>query len=61
MSFLSLAFRKNLNYHENYFFLIGSLNIVGIITFLYLGELKTVPYIINDLKQNMKRDKRKNK
>ena len=62
LSLLSLAFGENLNYHiENYFFLIGSLNIVGIVTILYFGELKTVPYIINDLKQNMQREKRKNK
>ena len=61
-SLLSLSFGENLNYHiENYFFLIGSLNIVGIVTILYFGELKTVPYIINDLKQNMQREKRKNK
>ena len=61
-SLLSLAFGEILNYHiENYFFLIGSLNIVGIVTILYFGELKTVPYIINDLKQNIQREKRKNK
>ena len=55
-SFISLsafAFGEGLNYQiEHYFLVIGSFNIIGILTILYFGELKTIPYIINDLKQN---------
>ena len=61
-TFLSLtayAFGESLNYQiEHYFFLIGSLNLVGIVVALYFGELKTIPYIINDLKQNLQREKK---
>ena len=52
LSLLAYAFGESLNYQiEHYFFLIGSLNLVGIVVILYFGELKTIPYIINDLKQ----------
>ena len=62
LALLSLAFGESLSYQiDNYFFLIGSLNIVGIVAILYFGELKTIPYIVNDLKQNMQREKKKNK
>ena len=60
LALLAFAFGECLNYQiENYFFLIGSLNLIGILTAIYFGELKTVPYLINDLKQSGNRDKRK--
>ena len=59
LSLLAYAFGESLNYQiEHYFFLIGSLNLVGIVVALYFGELKTIPYIINDLKQNIQREKK---
>ena len=62
-SFLSLsafAFAEGLNYQiEHYFFVVGSFNIIRIITILYFGELKVIPYIINDLKQPFQRSKNK--
>lgn len=62
VALLAFAFGESLNYQiEHYFFLVGSLNIVGIVTILYFGELKVIPYIINDLKQNIKREKNKTK
>ena len=63
LSLSAFSFGEALNYQiKNYFFLIGSLNIVGIVVTLFFGELKTLPYIINDLKQNPQRGKKnKNK
>ena len=59
LSLLSFAFEESLNYQiKHNFFLIGSLNIVGIFMALYFGELKTIPYIINDVKQNFQREKK---
>ena len=56
ISLLAFAFGESLNYQiEHNFFLIGSLNIVGIFVVLYFGELKTIPYIINDVKQNFEK------
>ena len=60
LALTAFAFAESLNYQiEHYFFLIGSLNIVGIVVILYFGELKTIPYIINDLKQNLVTGKNK--
>lgn len=62
IALLAFSFGEGLNYQiEHYFFLVGSLNIVGIVTILYFGELKVIPYIINDLKQNFQREKNKTK
>ena len=60
LSLLSFAFGECLDYQiENYFFLLGSFNLIGILVIFYFGELKTIPYIINDLKQNINREKNK--
>jgi hypothetical protein len=60
LALLSFAFGECIDYQiENYFFLIGSLNLIGILAIFYFGELKTIPYIINDLKQNINREKNK--
>ena len=62
LSLLSMAFGQAINYQiQNYFFLIGGLNTIGIISEFYFGELKGIPNIINDLKQNVNRDNDKNK
>ena len=37
---------------KHYFILISSLNFVGIIAVIFLGEFRNIPFIINDLKQN---------
>ena len=59
LALLAFAFGESLNYQiEHNFFLIGSLNIVGVFVALYFGELKTIPYIINDVKQNLQREKK---
>ena len=56
ISLLAFAFGESLNFQiEHNFFLIGSLNIVGIFVALYFGELKVIPYIINDVKQNFEK------
>ena len=36
---------------KHYFFLVGSLNFVGIVVVMFLGEFKNIPFIINDLKK----------
>ena len=60
LALLSFAFGECLDYQiENYFFLLGSLNLIGILAIFYFGELKTIPYIINDLKQNINKEKNK--
>ena len=60
LSLLFFAFGECLDFQiENYFFLLGSLNLIGILAIFYFGELKTIPYIINDLKQNINREKNK--
>ena len=60
LALLSFGFGECLDYQiENYFFLLGSLNLIGILAIFYFGELKTIPYIINDLKQNINREKNK--
>ena len=62
LSLLSMAFGQAINFQiQNYFFLIGGLNTIGIISEFYFGELKGIPNIINDLKQDINRDNDKNK
>ena len=62
LSLLSMAFGQAINYQiQNYFFLIGGLNTIGLVSEFYVGELKGIPNIINDIKQNVNRDNDKNK
>ena len=62
LSLLSMAFGQAINFQiQNYFFLIGGLNTIGLISEFYFGELKGIPNIINDIKQNVNRDNDKNK
>ena len=57
---LSLTFGEALNLQiENYFLLIGSLNLIGIVSEFYFGEIKSIPNIVNDLKQNINRENNK--
>ena len=59
---LAMAFGETLKYQINHcFLLIAGLNSIGIVSELYLGELKGIPNIINDLKQNIKIEDNKNK
>ena len=54
LELLSFAFGETLKYQiNNCFLLIAGLNSIGIVSELYLGELKGIPNIINDLKQNI--------
>ena len=54
LELLSFAFGETLKYQiNNCFLLIAGLNSIGIVQELYLGELKGIPNIINDLKQNI--------
>jgi len=62
LSLLSMAFGQAINFQiQNYFFLIGGLNTIGIVSEFYFGELKGIPNIINDLKQNVNEENDKNK
>jgi MFS family permease len=62
LALLAFAFGETLNYQiEHYFLLIGALNVIGIIAEFYFGELKGIPNLINDLKQNINRETNKNK
>lgn len=55
----SIAFGDCLIFQiKHCFFLLGSLNLVGIVIVGFLGEFKNIPYIINDLKQNINKDKK---
>ena len=57
LALLSLTFGEALNLQiENYFLLIGSLNLIGIVSEFYFGEIKSIPNIVNDLKQNINRE-----
>ena len=59
---LSFAFGETLKYQiDNCFLLIAGLNTIGIVSELYLGELKQIPNIINDLKQNINIEDNKSK
>ena len=60
LALLSLTFGEALNLQiENYFLLIGSLNLIGIVSEFYFGEIKSIPNIVNDLKQNINRENNK--
>ena len=60
LSLLAFAFGESLTYQiEHYFLLIGALNLIGIVSEFYFGELKGVPNLINDLKQNINRENNK--
>ena len=62
LSLLSMAFGQAINFQiQNYFLLIGGLNTIGLVSEFYFGELKGIPNIINDLKQDINRDNDKNK
>ena len=62
LALLSFAFGESLAFQiEHYFLLIGALNLIGIVSEFYFGELKGVPNLINDLKQNINREDNKNK
>ena len=62
LALLSFAFGESLSYQiEHYFLLIGALNLIGIVSEFYFGELKGVPNLINDLKQNINRENNKSK
>ena len=62
LALLSFAFGEALNYQiDHYFLLVGSLNLIGIVAEFYFGELKGIPNLINDLKQNINRGNNKNK
>ena len=62
LALLSFAFGEALNYQiEHYFLIIGALNLIGIVAEFYFGELKGIPNLINDLKQNINRENNKNK
>jgi hypothetical protein len=60
LALLSLTFGEALNLQiENYFLLIGSLNLIGIVSEFYFGEIKSIPNIVNDLKQSINRENNK--
>ena len=62
LALLSFAFSEALNYQiNNYFLLIGALNLIGIVSEFYFGELKSIPNLINDLKQRISNDNNNNK
>ena len=62
LALLSLTFGEALNLQiENYFLLIGSLNLIGIVSEFYFGEIKSIPNIVNDLKQSINRENNKSK
>ena len=57
LSLLSFTFGVSLKYQiEHYFLLIGALNLIGIVSEFYFGEIKGIPNIINDLKQSVNRE-----
>ena len=60
LALLALTFGEALNLQiENYFLLIGSLNLIGIVSEFYFGEIKSIPNIVNDLKQNINKENNK--
>ena len=62
LSLLSFTFGESLTYQiKHYFFLIGALNLVGIVSEFYFGELKGIPNIINDLKQSVNKENNKSR
>ena len=62
LALLSFTFGESLNYQiKHYFFLIGALNLIGIVSEFYFGELKGIPNIVNDLKQSVNKESNKNR
>ena len=62
LALLSFTFGESLNYQiKHYFFLIGALNLIGIVSEFYFGELKGIPNIINDLKQSVNKENNKSR
>ena len=62
LELLAFGFGETLKFQiDNCFLLIAGLNTIAIVSELYLGELKGIPNIINDLKQNIKTEDNKNK
>ena len=62
LALLSFAFGEALNFQiEHYFLLIAALNLIGIVSEFYFGEIENIPNIINDLKQNINRENIRNK
>jgi len=59
---LAIAFGETLKYQiNNCFLIIAGLNTIGIVSDLYLGELKGIPNIVNDLKKDIKINENKEK
>ena len=62
LSLLSFTFGESLTYQiKHYFFLIGALNLIGIVSEFYFGEIKGIPNIVNDLKQSVNKENNKNR
>ena len=62
LELLAFGFGETLKFQiDNCFLLIAGLNTIAIVSELYLGELKGIPNIINDMKQNIKTEDNKNK
>ena len=62
LALLSFAFGESLDYQiEHYFLLVGALNLIGIVSEFYFGEMKGIPNIVNDLKQNINKENNHNK
>ena len=62
LELLAFAFGETLKYQiDHCFLLIAGLNSIGIVSELFMGELKQIPNIVNDLKQSIKTDDNKNK
>ena len=60
LALLSFTFGESLNYQiKHYFFLIGALNLIGIVSEFYFGEIKGIPNIVNDLKQSVNKENNK--
>ena len=61
LALLSFAFGESLVFQiEHYFLLLGALNLIGIVSEFYFGELRGVPSLISDLKQNINKENIKN-
>ena len=57
LALLSFVFGESLDYQiKHYFLLVGALNLIGIVSEFYFGEMKDIPNIINDLKQNINKE-----
>ena len=62
LALLSFAFGESLDYQiKHCFLLVGALNLIGIVSEFYFGEMKDIPNLINDLKQNINKGNNHNK